>query len=69
MEIKDVVKGKRVKVVADSCGIIPKGYVGTLIETHTGAPYVDFDETYEGCFKFNGYQNVRALTIYDLEEI
>ena len=69
MEIKAVVKGKRVKVLADSFGVIPVGAVGTLIETHTGAPYVDFDEHYEGCFEVNIYKNVRALTVKELEEI
>ena len=69
MDIKDVVKGKRVKVLTDTDGIIPVGAVGTLIETYTGAPYVDFDEHYEGCFEFDGCQNVRALTVYELEEI
>ena len=69
MDIKDVVKGKRVKALGDTDGIIPVGAVGTLIETHTGAPYVDFDEHYEGCFEFDGFQNVRALTLEELEEI
>ena len=69
MDIKDVVEGKRVKVLSDSSGVIPVGAVGTLIETQTGAPYIDFDEHYEGCFEFDGFQNVRALTVGELEEI
>ena len=69
MKVEDVVKGKRVKVLTDMDGIIPVGAVGTLIETHTGAPYVDFDEHYEGCFEFDGFQNVRALALEELEEI
>ena len=32
MDIKDVVEGKRVKVLSDSSGIIPVGAVGTIIE-------------------------------------
>ena len=66
MKVEDVVEGKRVKALGDTDGIIP---VGTLIETHTGAPYVDFDEHYEGCFEFDGFQNVRALAVEELEEI
>ena len=69
MKIEDVVAGKRVKVVSDSDNVIPTGATGTLIETQTAAPYVGFDENYEGCFKFNGYQNVRALSHYEIEEI
>ena len=52
MKVEDVVEGKRVKALGDIEGIIPVGAVGTLIETHTEAPYVDFDEHYEGCFEF-----------------
>ena len=69
MKVEDVVEGKRVKALGDIDGIIPVGAVGTLIETHTGAPYVDFDEHYEGCFEFDGFQNVRALVVEELEEI
>ena len=69
MDIKDVVKGKRVKALSDFEGVIPVGAVGTLIETRTGAPYIDFDEHYEGCFEFDGYQNVGVLTVEELEEI
>lgn len=69
MEIKDVLKGKRVKVLADSDGIIPTGAMGTLIETNVNAPYVDFDEHYEGCFEVDIYKNVRALALEELEEI
>ena len=69
MKVEDVVKGKRVKVLSDFEGDIPVGAVGTLIEAQTGVPYIDFDEHYEGCFEFDGYQNVRALTVEELEEI
>lgn len=69
MRIKDVLKGKRVKVLADSDGVIPVGAVGTVIETTDSAPYVDFDEHYEGCFEVDIYKNVRALTLEELEEI
>ena len=37
MDIKDVVKGKRVKALSDFEGVIPVGAVGTLIETQTVA--------------------------------
>ena len=69
MKVEDVVEGKRVKALGDTDGIIPVGAVGTLIETNSGAPYVDFDEHYEGCFEIYGYQNVLALTVEELEEI
>lgn len=69
MEIEAVVKGKRVKVLADFYGIIPVGAMGTLIETNDSAPYVDFDEHYEGCFEVNIYKNVRSMMVDELEEI
>ena len=69
MEIKDIVKGKRVKVVADSDNLIPIGATGTLIESDTGAPYVNFDEHHNGCFEEDEYPNVRALWHHELEEI
>ena len=69
MEIKDVVKGKRVKVIADSDNLIPVGATGILIESNTFAPYVDFDERHEGCFELDDCENVRALHHYELEEI
>ena len=69
MEFKDVVKGKRVKVISDSDNLIPIGAVGTLIESHANAPYVNFDKHYEGCFEAYGYSNVRAMTTDELEEI
>ena len=69
MEIKDVVEGKRVKVVSDSDNLIPIGATGTLIESDTGAPYVNFDEHHNGCFEEDEYPNVRALGCYELEEI
>ena len=69
MDIKDVVEGKRVKALGDTAGVIPVGVVGTLIENYTRAPYVNFDEHHNGCFEFDGYQNVRALTVEELEEI
>ena len=43
MEIKDVVKGKRVKVITDSDNLIPIGALGILIESHASAPCVNFD--------------------------
>ena len=69
MEVKDVVEGKRVKFIVDSDNLIPIGAVGTLIESHVNAPYVNFDKHYEGCFEVDDYPNVRALWIYELEEI
>ena len=69
MEIRDVIKGKRVKVIADSDNLIPVGATGTLIESNSGAPYVNFDEHHEGCFEEDGYLNVRSLWVYELEEI
>ena len=69
MEIKDVVKGKRVKVIADSDNLIPIGAVGTLIESGDSAPYVNFDKYYEECFEVGEYPNVRALWHHELEEI
>ena len=69
MEVKDVVKGKRVKVIADSDNLIPIGATGTLIESDDNAPYVNFDEYHEGCFEEEDYPNVRALWCYELEEI
>ena len=69
MEVKDVVEGKRVKVIADSDNLIHIGAVGTLIESHDSAPYVNFDKHYEGCFEVDDYPNVRALWHHELEEI
>ena len=69
MEIKDIVKGKRVKVVADSDNLIPIGATGTLIESDTGAPYVNFDEHHNGCFEMDDYENVRSMDRSELEEI
>ena len=69
MEVKDVKKGKRVKVIADRNGVVPVGAIGTLIESNNSAPYVSFDEHYELCFNKQGFKNVRALCHYELEEI
>lgn len=69
MEIKDVLKGKRVKVIADSDNLIPIGAIGTLIESVDSAPYVNFDKYYEECFEVDEYPNVRALWHHELEEI
>ena len=69
MEIKDVVEGKRVKVIADSDNLIPIGALGTLIESHYSAPCVNFDEHYERCFEVDEHPNVRALWHHELEEI
>ena len=69
MNIEDVIKGTRVKVIADSSGVIPIGSKGTLIQSFDSAPYVSFDEYHEGCFEAYGYSNVRAMMVYELEEI
>lgn len=69
MEIKDVVKGKRVKVIADSDNLIPIGATGTLIQSYDTAPYVNFDKYYEECFEVDEYPIVRALWYHELEEI
>ena len=69
MKIEDVVKGKRVKVIADSDNLIPIGATGVLLESNTPAPYVNFDEHHNGCFEEDEYQNVRSLGCYELEEI
>ena len=69
MEIEDIVKCKRVKVIADSANVIPIGSTGTLIQSFDSAPYVSFDEYHEGCFKAYGYSNVRAMTADELEEL
>ena len=69
MNIEDVIKGTRVKVIADSSGVIPIGSAGTLIQSFDSAPYVSFDEYHEGCFEAYGYPNVRAMTTDELEEI
>ena len=69
MNIEDVIKGTRVKVIADSANVIPIGATGTLIQSFDFAPYVSFDEYHEGCFKAYGYSNVRAMTTNELEEI
>ena len=69
MNIEDVIKGARVKVIADSSGVIPIGSTGTLIQSFDSAPYVSFDEYHEGCFEAYGHPNVRAMTTDELEEI
>ena len=69
MEIEDIVKGKRVKVIDDSSGVIPIGSKGTLIQSFDSAPYVSFDEYNEGCFEAYEHPNVRAMMVYELEEI
>lgn len=69
MKVEDVVKGKRVITISDFSGIIPVGASGTLIETNDNAPYVDFDEHYEGCFEVNIYKNVRSMMVDELREI
>ena len=69
MEIEDIVKGKRVKAIADLSGVIPIGSTGTLIQSFDSAPYVSFDEYNEGCFEAYGYSNVRAMTADELEEL
>ena len=69
MEFKDVVKGKRVKVISDSDNLIPIGATGTLLESAANAPYVDFDEHHEGCFEIDDYENVRSMCCYEIEEI
>ena len=69
MNIEDVIKGTRVKVIADSANVIPIGSTGTLIQSFDSAPYVSFDEYNEGCFEAYGYSNVRAMTAEELEEL
>ena len=69
MNIEDVIKGTRVKVIADSANVIPIGSTGTLIQSFDFAPYVSFDEYHEGCFEAYGHPNVRAMTTGELEEI
>ena len=69
MNIEDVIKGTRVKVIADSVNVIPIGSTGTLIQSFDSAPYVSFDEYHEGCFKAYGHPNVRAMTADELEEL
>jgi len=69
MNIEDIIKGTRVKVIADSCGVIPIGSTGTLIQSFDNTPYVSFDEYNEGCFEAYGYSNVRAMTADELEEL
>ena len=69
MEIKDIVKGKRVKVVADSHNLIPIGATGTLLESNDNAPYVGFDKLHRGCFEMDDYENVRSMCCSELEEI
>ena len=68
MDIKDVVKGKRVKVLSDSSGIIPVGAVGTIIENGSTIPWVSFDDVYsteqrEVC----GYKNCKVMSLDELE--
>ena len=69
MNIEDVIKGTRIKVIADSDNVIPIGATGTLIQSFDFSPYVSFDEYHEGCFEVYGYSNVRAMTTGELEEI
>lgn len=69
MNIEDVIKGARVKVIADSSGVIPIGATGTLIQSFDSAPYVSFDEPHEASFEAYGYSNVRAMMVDELEEI
>ena len=69
MNIEDIIKGTRVKAIADSSGVIPIGSKGTLIQSFDSAPYVSFDEYHKGCFEAYGHPNVRAMMVYELEEI
>ena len=69
MNIEDIIKGTRVKAIADSSGVIPIGSKGTLIQSFDSAPYVSFDEYHEGCFEAYGHPKVRAMTTDELEEI
>lgn len=68
MDIKDVVEGKRVKVLSDSSGVIPVGAVGTIIENNSTIPWVSFDDAYsveqqEIC----GYKNCKVMGLDELE--
>ena len=70
MDIKDVVKGKRVKVLSDSSGIIPVGAVGTVIENDSTIPWVSFDDVYsveqqEVC----GYKNCKVMGLDEIEAL
>ena len=68
MDIKDVVKGKRVKVLSDSSGVIPVGAVGTIIENGSIIPWVSFDDVYsveqrEVC----GYKNCKVMGLDEIK--
>ena len=68
MKVEDVVKGKRVKVLSDSSGIIPVGAVGTIIENGSTIPWVSFDDAYsveqqEIC----GYKNCKVMGLDEIE--
>ena len=68
MDIKDVVKGKRVKVLSDSSGIIPVGAVGTIIENGSTIPWVSFDDVYSAeQQEVYGYENCKVMGLDEIE--
>lgn len=69
MDIKDVVKGKRVKVLSDSSGIIPVGAVGTIIENDSTIPWVSFDNNYSAdeLREVCGYKNCKVMGLDEIE--
>ena len=67
MDIKDVVKGKRVKVLSDSSGVIPVGAVGTIIENGSTIPWVSFDDVYSvEQQEVFGYKNCKVMELDEL---
>lgn len=68
MDIKDVVKGKRIKVLSDSSGIIPVGAVGTIIENNSTIPWVSFDDVYSAVQQeVCGYKNCKVMGLDEIE--
>ena len=70
MNIEDVKVGTRVVCLNDSFGVIPKGAFGIVIEDDDDCPYISWDVNFsEDFFEKDGYQNVYALWLNEIEVV
>ena len=70
MNIEDVKVGTRVVCLNDSFGVVPKGAFGIVIEDDDHCPYISWDVNFsEDFFEKDGYQNVYALWLNEVEAV
>ena len=70
MNIEDVKVGTRVTCLDDNTGVIPTGVLGTIIQDNDYCPYISWDVNFsEDFFEKDGYQNVYALWLNEIEVV